>query len=44
MIFLESGYSQEEILDEGLSKEALELVLNRMQAMEFKRKMPELAL
>lgn len=44
MVFLEGGYSQEEILGKGLPKEALELVLRRMQTMEFKRKMPELAL
>ncbi|WP_104721641.1 NAD+ synthase [Helicobacter mesocricetorum] len=44
MMFLENGYSQEEILRKNLPKEALELVLRRMQTMEFKRKMPELAL
>ncbi|MDE5602871.1 MAG: NAD+ synthase [Helicobacter sp.] len=44
MILLENGYSKEEILCKNLPKEALELVLRRMQIMEFKRKMPELAL
>ena len=43
MLSLEKGLSKKEMLEKNLSKTAIEFVLQRMQLMEFKRKMPEIA-
>ena len=43
MLSLEKGLSKKERLEKNLSKTAIEIVLQRMQLMEFKRKMPEIA-
>ena len=43
MQLLEQGFSKQEILNQNLPQKAIDMVVQRIIAMEFKRKIPEIA-
>ena len=43
MQLLEQGFSKQEILNQNLPQKAIDMVIQRIKTMEFKRKIPEIA-